>query len=154
MPLLEQKKRRVAATIAFLSSSVLLGCFPILNSGKVQPNPSQQEGTKQLPEPAVTQVTLEQNSEIAQAVSGRDAVNQLRSTKQCPGCDLQLADLENANLSNANLSNANLTGADLENANLSNANLSGTNLTNADLQDAILSGANLRNANLAGADLE
>ena len=100
-------------------------------------------------------------------------VQQLKSTKQCEGCDLNGADLSElflrwanpsrSNLSNANLSRAKMFQADLSNGNLSKANLSWaflsqanlsrSNLNNANLSNANLSRADLRGANLAGADL-
>ncbi|HEY9614954.1 pentapeptide repeat-containing protein [Allocoleopsis sp.] len=63
------------------------------------------------------------------------AIQQLLTTKQCQGCNLQ-----RANLANVNLKGANLSGADL-----SGANLSGTNLTGANIKGAILRGANIKN---------
>lgn len=148
MPL---KIRRVTITraIALCSSSVLVGCFPTFNIGQPQVATSPEA----IPAPTSAQQPVDTQAK-AQGTTRRDAVNQLRSTKQCPGCDLQGADLERADLSSANLSNANLTRAELEKANLSNANLSGANLTNADLENANFTGANLQNANLTGADLE
>ncbi|MGA3173926.1 MAG: pentapeptide repeat-containing protein [Syntrophorhabdales bacterium] len=100
-------------------------------------------------------------------------MNRLKTTKQCPFCDLSAADLasaelsggrlsgarlSDATLSNADLSGANLRNADLRrgrllNANLSNADLSGANLTNADLSGASLSHAKLSGAELSGAKL-
>jgi len=73
--------------------------------------------------------------------SNPDQVNQLRSTKKCPGCDLGSADLSGANLSGADLSGANLEGSTLYKADLSHANLT----------DAVLNNANLKGANLRGA---
>ncbi len=85
-------------------------------------------------------------------------VEKLKSTRECPGCDLSGAELahanlEHANLNGANLKKANLSGADLRGAklngaNLSEANLSGANLTRANLYLATFNGANLRGANL------
>jgi uncharacterized protein YjbI with pentapeptide repeats len=148
MPL---KIRRVtiARAIALFGSSVLVGCFPTFNIGQPQAATSPEA----IPAPTSAQQPVDTQA-IAQGATGQDALNQLRSTKQCPGCNLQGAKLKRTDLSGANLSNANLTRAELEKANLSNANLSGANLTKADLEDAILSGANLQNANLTRADLE
>ncbi len=58
-------------------------------------------------------------------------LQQLLTTKNCPGCDLSYADLRNADLRNADLRNANLTGADLTGADLTGADLTGANTTNA-----------------------
>lgn len=80
-------------------------------------------------------------------------VQQLLSTKKCPGCDLTGAGLVLAKLPGADLSQANLTGANLSQANLTGANLSGANLVGVSLSGTNLLGANLRNANLVGADL-
>ncbi len=62
-------------------------------------------------------------------------IQQLLTTKQCQGCNLQ----------RANLANADLKGANLAGVNLSGANLSGANLTGANIKGAILQGANLKN---------
>ncbi len=80
-------------------------------------------------------------------------VQQLLSTKKCPGCDLSGAGLVLAKLPGADLGRANLVGANLGQANLSGANLAGANLTGASLTGANLMGANLREANLVGVDL-
>ncbi|MDY7012816.1 MAG: pentapeptide repeat-containing protein [Cyanobacteriota bacterium] len=89
--------------------------------------------------------------------------NQLLSTKQCPGCNLQGAglvltdlsgaDLRGANLSFANLSRADLRGANLMGADLSGASLNGANLNGAILIGATLSGTDLRDAYLVNANL-
>lgn len=63
------------------------------------------------------------------------AMQQLLTTKQCQGCNLQ----------QSNLANVDLKGSNLAGANLSGANLSGANLTGANLKGAILRGANLKN---------
>ena len=117
--------------------------------------------------------TLDLNSPTIYAQTS-EAESQLRSSGQCPGCNLRGTnlsglDLSNADLSGADLSNANLSGADLSNANLRDANLnnidlSGTNLINADLNGAAaylakfvfadLKNADLKNANLTSADFE
>ncbi|MGB7414960.1 MAG: pentapeptide repeat-containing protein [Thermosynechococcaceae cyanobacterium] len=98
-----------------------------------------------------------------------DPVQQLLSTRACPGCDfsnrdlsgqdlsqvdLQGAQLTNTNLSNANLSNANLSNANLTGANLYLANLSNANLDTANLNQTKLSSANLEGANLTNAQIE
>lgn len=62
-------------------------------------------------------------------------IQQLLTTKQCQGCNLQ----------QANLANVDLKGANLAGANLSGANLSGANLTGANIKGAILQGANIKN---------
>lgn len=87
------------------------------------------------------------------ALSGPAAVDTLRMTLACPGCDLTRADLMYANLSGADLSMANLTYANLKFAKLPGANLSGAKLLWAQFTHADLSGANLSNANLSFAGL-
>ena len=89
-------------------------------------------------------------------------------SRDCPQCDLRLADLSEtgmrlANLEGVDLSGANLyitilTGAKLKGADLHGANLERAFLNEADLNGAILKGANLnttrmRQADLTGADL-
>jgi hypothetical protein len=108
----------------------------------------------------------------AYAFSSKD-LERLKTTNQCPACDLREANLQNANLADANLEGANLSKADLsganlqganltraslKRANLKKANLSGTilvwtNLVNANLADTVLRRALLRGANLVGANL-
>lgn len=68
-------------------------------------------------------------------------VERLKSTLQCPGCDLREAQLAGLELQNAQLQNADLAGATLY----------GTNLRGADLTGAILNDADLEMANLEGA---
>jgi uncharacterized protein YjbI with pentapeptide repeats len=80
-------------------------------------------------------------------------VQQLLSSKKCPGCDLSGVGLVLAKLPGADLGRANLVGANLGQANLAGANLAGANLTGASLVGANLMGANLREANLVGVDL-
>lgn len=80
-------------------------------------------------------------------------LNQLLSTKNCPGCDLSGSGLVTADLVGANLAGANLVGANLSQANLTGANLEGANLSGASLNGANLTGANLSSANLQGTDL-
>jgi|APSaa5957512535_1039671.scaffolds.fasta_scaffold100586_1 hypothetical protein len=79
----------------------------------------------------------------------------LKTTRDCPKCELADADLFLLNLQGANLAGANLAGADLRGANLKEANLSGANLTGADLRgialdDADLTGARLENTIRSG----
>ncbi len=80
-------------------------------------------------------------------------LQQLLSTRECQGCQLQNAGLVHADLTGVDLSGADLTFANLSQANLVGANLSGANLTGAMLQGANLSGANLSGATLNGTDL-
>lgn len=80
-------------------------------------------------------------------------LQQLLSTRECQGCQLQRAGLVHADLTGVDLSGADLTFANLSQANLVGANLSGANLTGAMLQGANLSGANLQGAILNGTDL-
>jgi uncharacterized protein YjbI with pentapeptide repeats len=75
-------------------------------------------------------------------------LQQLRRTKQCPGCDLSYADLSGWKLEGADLSGANLNAANLRKARLSSAKLIGANLNHADLAKAILNQANLSQATL------
>lgn len=87
-----------------------------------------------------------------------DELQKLKTTKQCPNCDLTGAnlvgmDLGNANLLAADLNNANLSTADLASANLSYAILANANLTGADLNGADLTHANLCYTNLTAASL-
>jgi uncharacterized protein YjbI with pentapeptide repeats len=91
----------------------------------------------------------------AQPIRSEDLnhIQQLLSTKKCPGCDLTGAGLVLAKLPGADLSQANLAGANLSQANLTGANLSGANLVGVSFSGTNLLGANLRNANLVGADL-
>ena len=76
----------------------------------------------------------------------------LKSTKQCPGCDLRGVDLKGAELGQAGLEGANLMGANLEGANLQDAVLDDASFENANLKKANLFGASLDNASVAGAD--
>ena len=71
-----------------------------------------------------------------------DDVQRLKSTGNCPGCDLSEAhltplDLQKANLAGANLSKANLYAADLRGADLTGAILDEADLNRADLTGAI-----------------
>ncbi|NJR69537.1 MAG: hypothetical protein HC771_13395 [Synechococcales cyanobacterium CRU_2_2] len=92
------------------------------------------------------------------AQGAMDPIQQLLSTKQCSGCNLEraglvLSNLEGAQLASANLRAANLGRASLQNANLQNANLQGAVLYGANLVGADLRGADLRGADLRGAYL-
>jgi uncharacterized protein YjbI with pentapeptide repeats len=68
-------------------------------------------------------------------------VERLKSTLQCPDCNLREAELGGLQLEKAQL----------QNADLSAANLYGTNLRDADLTGAILNDADLEMADLTGA---
>jgi uncharacterized protein YjbI with pentapeptide repeats len=111
----------------------------------------------------------------------RNDLEQLKTTHNCPKCNLVGADLspirllieganlEGANLRGANLTTVNLNGANLQNAdlrgvftnweglgysvNLNGANMTGANLTGAKLKRASMRGANLQNTDLTGANL-
>ncbi|MDD5168642.1 MAG: pentapeptide repeat-containing protein [Syntrophales bacterium] len=72
-------------------------------------------------------------------------IGKLKTTNQCPSCNLSGANLSNAILRWANLSYTDLGGADL-----SNAILNGANLRNTILREANLAGANLGGADLSG----
>jgi uncharacterized protein YjbI with pentapeptide repeats len=78
-----------------------------------------------------------------------DQVQQLVTTRVCPGCDLHNATIIDKNLNRANLKGANLSGANLYKTTLHNAQLKGANFAGAALFGADLTGAT--NANLAGA---
>lgn len=85
-------------------------------------------------------------------------LDRLRTTGDCPRCDLSYANLMNANLFGADLVQANLRGADLSyaklrDANLAGADLSGANLAGAYLWEADFTGADLTGANLTDVDL-
>jgi len=73
-------------------------------------------------------------------------MERLKTTNQCPGCDLS-----KANLADAKLAGANLSRAKLFEANLKDADLQGANCAGIDLYVANLSGANLSSANMKGA---
>ena len=77
------------------------------------------------------------------------ALERVRSTHSCPGCDLSDADLRGADLTLGDLTNALLDHANLYGANLQHADLTGASLGGADLSKANLKGA--KGANLAGA---
>jgi uncharacterized protein YjbI with pentapeptide repeats len=78
-------------------------------------------------------------------------LQRLKTTHQCPNCDLSGADLSSADLGGANLFGANLSSANLSGAKLWDAKLIGADLSHADLSHANLVGANLNGANLSGA---
>jgi uncharacterized protein YjbI with pentapeptide repeats len=108
----------------------------------------------------------------------KNDLEQLKTTRSCPKCNLVGADLskirllvegansEGANLRGANLTTVDLNGASLQNAdlrgaftnwggigaslNLNGANLQGANLTGAKFPRSTMRGANLMNANLTG----
>jgi hypothetical protein len=81
-------------------------------------------------------------------------LDQLKSTKACPGCDLIAESLPaGANLEGVNLKGANLQDADLERVNLKGANLEGAKCWQAHMPRANLEGANLKGAYLEGAEL-
>ena len=86
-------------------------------------------------------------------------LEQLKTTKKCPGCDLRGADLHGIDLSDSNLEGANLMGANLEGvhledvilddascekANLKNAKLHGTSMDHASIDEADFTGADLQ----------
>jgi uncharacterized protein YjbI with pentapeptide repeats len=68
-------------------------------------------------------------------------VEKLKTTLQCPACDLREAQLGGLQLENAQLQNADLAGAVLYGANLRGADLTGAILNEADLELADLTGA-------------
>ena len=68
-------------------------------------------------------------------------VEKLKTTLQCPGCDLREAQLGGLQLQNAQLQNADLAGAFLYGADLRDADLTGAILNDADLEMADLTGA-------------
>ena len=57
-----------------------------------------------------------------------DDLKKLKTTDECPRCDLSQANLTGAYLRGANLTGANLTEADLTGANFYRANLANANL--------------------------
>jgi hypothetical protein len=82
-----------------------------------------------------------------------DDLQQLLTTKQCPGCNLSHAPLAEANLAGALLQRADLTGADLTRTDLSRADLSGAQLDNARLTETDLRASILRDSSLVGTNL-
>jgi uncharacterized protein YjbI with pentapeptide repeats len=97
----------------------------------------------------------------ATAVSGFDDADlqRLKSTNQCPGCNLtgvvlQGATFPNAKFAGANVSSASISNSRLANTDFSGANMAYINLTSADLTGANMSNADLRVANLVNAKLE
>ncbi|NES69873.1 MAG: hypothetical protein F6K24_34000, partial [Okeania sp. SIO2D1] len=101
---------------------------------------------------------------VTKKISGKSAVEQLRTTGECQGCNLRGANLaaikiEDAYLREADLFKANLRGielreARLQNANLKSAQMQGANLMKAKLQQANLSHARLEGANLMSSNLQ
>lgn len=88
----------------------------------------------------------------------QDAVQRLKSTLVCAGCDLSAVNIKGEYLPGANLANANLAGANLSEVNLNGANLSSANLAGADLSGAsikysVMNGADLRGARLVNSNL-
>lgn len=75
-------------------------------------------------------------------------IEQLRTNRGCPGCNLTGMDLQWLNLQSYDFSGANLTGADLRNADLRGASLRGANLTNA-----LTFNANFASADFTGAKI-
>lgn len=80
-------------------------------------------------------------------------LERLKTTKNCPGCDLRNANLRGAYLEKAIMEGANLMGANLEASNLQGAVLDDASLEKANLKKAVLSGASLDHANMDDADL-
>ena len=68
-------------------------------------------------------------------------IERLKTTLQCPDCNLREAELGGLALENAQLQNADLSGAILYGANLKGADLTGAILNDADLEMADLTGA-------------
>ncbi|WP_414528256.1 pentapeptide repeat-containing protein [Nodularia chucula] len=134
------RRSKLVSAIAVIGIGMLLGC-------------TKAEKT-QVSTPPLTSPEISQQVPPTPQTTASNKLNQLLTTRQCPGCNFQGVDLEKADLRGVNLSNANLNDADLTQANLSNAKLSGANLTDADLKEANLTRANLRNANFTSADLE
>jgi len=77
----------------------------------------------------------------ASQAANPEHVERLKTTLQCPGCDLREAQLAGLELQNAQLQNADLAGAVLYGTNLSGADLTGAILNDADLEMANLEGA-------------
>ncbi len=87
------------------------------------------------------------------------ALEKLKTTNKCAGCQLDGANLMGVNLSNANLMGANLARAiliktNLSKAFLSTADLTGAVLMDANLEEALMAGTNLTGAFLSGANLK
>lgn len=68
-------------------------------------------------------------------------VERLKTTLQCPDCNLREAALGGLQLENAQLQNADMSGAFLYGTNLRGADLTGAILNDADLEMADLTGA-------------
>ena len=124
--------------------------------------------------------------QIAAATFAYDGFHysKLKESRNCPKCDLQVANLENLELNESDMSGAVCTAATFENssllgvdfegailiagnfrkayleegnfklAKLQDADLSGTHLVNANFRHANLMGANLDGAIVIGADFE
>jgi len=83
-----------------------------------------------------------------------NAVQQLRDTGSCAGCNLSGADLNALQAANGDLSFSNMTGADVYRAALAGANMAGATMSDANMRHADLSGADLSGAILTGTNLE
>ena len=77
----------------------------------------------------------------SQPAANPEHVERLKTTRQCPNCDLREAELGGLELQNAQLQNADLAGAVLYGANLQGADLTGAILNEANLEMADLTGA-------------
>lgn len=94
---------------------------------------------------------------ISKPFTSTVTIEQLRTNRGCPGCNLAGIDLQGMNLQSYDFSGANLTGADLRNVDLRGASLRGANLTNvltfnanfasADFTDATISDTLARQVN-------
>lgn len=85
---------------------------------------------------------------IANPPNNRDAIMQLKNTRQCSRCDLRGANLRGADLKSVDLTAADLTDADLTGADLRGAYLAKANLTNARLLHPNLASTDLRGATM------
>ncbi len=83
-----------------------------------------------------------------------EGIDQLLTTRACPGCQLQNSDLSGLDLSGVDLSGAILDGSNLHQTNLRGANLNKASLLNVKLSDTALSGANLTDADLSDMDID
>lgn len=110
----------------------------------------------------LTGTTLE-NSNLAQSpinnpeervVAQANPVQQLLTTRACPGCDLSNADFSGQDLMGVDLQGANLSNVNFRGANLSQAKLSGSQLYLANLNGATLISTDLSNTSLKGTNLE
>lgn len=77
----------------------------------------------------------------ARQAANPEHVERLKTTLQCPDCNLREAQLGGLPLQNAQLQNADLAGAVLYGADLRGADLTGAILNDADLEMADLTGA-------------